>query len=260
MTYDNTCYTAPFIKEAIARIDFPASVPCLSEALDTKISKAALSKFQISEPRKINTQEFEISETGLSANNREVTQWTFHDKNREKSLVISPEAIILSTKSYKSYEIFSSDFFHVLNAINEVQRDIPVSRIGVRYVNVIDIPSGDPLKWSGYINESMLGIIDLHKEKNKNVSRAFHILEYSFDDINLKFQFGIVNPDYPAVVKRKQFVLDLDAYSQGNYEMSEVKLFVEKAHALIQEFFELSITEKSRKLMKPKKNAIKQDI
>lgn len=254
MTYENVCYTAPFLKEAIVRIDFPAAVPRLSETLDTKIAKASLSKFPVSEPQKVHSQEFQFSGSEFSSKSREETQWIFHGKNREKTLIITPDAITQTARAYKSYEAFSSDFFHVVTALTSVESDIPVSRIGLRYVNVIDLPSGNPLEWSEYVHESMFGIIDLHKEMNKNVSRAFHILEYNFDSVNLKFQFGVVNPDYPSVVKRRQFVLDLDAYSQGAYELSEVKSIVEESHALIQKFFELSITDKTRKLMKAKKN------
>lgn len=257
MKYEKACYTAPFLKEAIIRIDFPAAVPCLTDTLDTKISKASLSKFPIFEPQKLQTQEFQFLGAGFSANSREVTQWTFHGKNREKTLIISPESVIQTTKSYKSYEAFSGDFHHIVNAISDVQNDIPVNRIGIRYVNVIDINNGNPLEWFEYINESMLGIIDLNKDRSESVSRAFHILEYNFDEINLKFQFGIANPDYPSVIKRKQFVLDLDAYSQGALELSEVNSILGKAHALIQEFFELSITDKTRNQMKPKKNESK---
>lgn len=257
MKYDTVCYSVPFIKEAIIRIDFPAPAQCLSDTLHTKISKAALSKFPISEPQKIQAQEFQFSGAKeFSAKSRELTQWVFHGKNREKSIVISPKTVVLTSKSYRSYELFSGDFFYVIDALKDVQPDLPASRIGIRYVNIIDIPSGDPLEWKDYINEAMLGIMDLHKDKKK-VARAFHILEYIFDQINLKFQFGVANPDYPAPVKRKQFVLDLDAYSLGAFELSEVPNRIELAHAHIQEFFELSITNKTRRLMKPKKNATK---
>lgn len=253
MTYEKICYTAPFLKEAIIRIDFPTAATCLSDTLNAKVSKAALSKFPIFESQKVQAQEFKFSGEGFSANSREVTQWTFHGKSREKSLIISPEAIVQTNKSYKSYEVFTGDFLHVLSALKEVQPDLPVSRIGIRYVNIIDLPSGDPLEWQDYINERMLGIIDLGNDK-RNISRLFHVLEYNLDPISLKFQFGIANPDYPAVVKRKQFVLDLDAHSFGAFELTEVQSTIENAHTIIQEYFERSITEKTRKLMRPKKN------
>jgi uncharacterized protein (TIGR04255 family) len=154
------------LKDAVLRIDFAAPVIELSEKLNTKILKAALSRFPISEPKKVQTQEIQILEGGISANTKEVTQWSFYGKEREKALLMSPDALVVQvTNSYKSYEIFTGDFFHVVSALNDSHADIVVTRIGVRYVNVIDLPNGDPLDWDDYINEKMLGIIDIHNKK-----------------------------------------------------------------------------------------------
>ena len=97
----------------------------------------------------------------------------------------------------------------------------------------------------------MLGIIDLHGDK-EFVTRAFHILEYNFDGQAVKFQFGIANPDYPAVVHRKQFVLDLDAYCHGSLQEHEVQDALRSSHEKLQKIFEESITAKARELMKQK--------
>jgi len=252
VTHEKVCYTSPFIREVIVRIDFPIVVPCLSDPLDIKISKASLSKFPICEPQKIQTGEVFIGKGEFSTKSSEMTQWTFHGKNKEKTLAISPQVVVQTTKEYKSYEIFAGDFFHIVNAIRDVQSDLPVGRIGIRYVNVLDIPGSDPLLWKDYINESALGICDLYKDPQKIV-RAFHVLEYIFDETSMKIQFGLVNPDYPAVIKRKQFVLDLDAWAIGSFDLSDIQPIVERCHGYIQELFESSITDKTRRRMKPKR-------
>lgn len=50
------------------------------------------------------------------------------------------------------------------------------------------------------------------------IFRGCFTVEYNFGEIYLKCQFGIANPDYPALIKRRQFILDIDAYSAGAYE------------------------------------------
>jgi uncharacterized protein (TIGR04255 family) len=47
--------------------------------------------------------------------------------------------------------------------------------------------------------------------------------------------------------------LDLDAYSAGAFDLGDVNAVINNAHAIIQEAFETSITDKTRKLMKQKK-------
>lgn len=249
MSLDQICYVAPFLKEAIIRIDFPMPCAALSGALGAKLSKAALSKFPIAEPQKVQAQEFQFSGASFSANSREITQYTFHGKDREKSLIITPDGVAQTSKSYKSFELFLSDFMGFISSLKEAQPEQIANRVGIRYVNVIDMNEGNPLEWSEFINEQMLGIIDIGNKAN--ISRAFHILEFNFDTVNLKCQFGIANPDYPATVRRKQFVLDLDAQAVGAFDLSEIEPILKTGHQKIQEFFELSITDKTRALMRP---------
>ena len=84
------------------------------------------------------------------------------------------------------------------------------------------------------------------------VSRVFHNVEYSFDDFNLRYQFGMHNPDYPAPIKKKSFILDLDAYYQGIQDKDEIQKNLDKYHDKIQEVFELSITDKLRTILNEK--------
>lgn len=254
MSLDQICYTNPFLKEAIIRVDFPMPCAALSGPLGSKLSKAALSKFPISEPQKLQAQEFQFSGANFSTNSREITQYTFHGKDREKSLIITPDGVAQTSKSYKTFELFLSDFLNFISALKEAQPDQIANRVGIRYVNVIEITKGNPLDWSEFVNEQMLGIIDMGNKEN--ISRAFHILEFNFESVNLKCQFGIANPDYPATIRRKQFVLDLDAQAAGAFELNEIEQILKNGHQKIQEFFELSITEKTRTLMRPVQNEL----
>ncbi|BCV48515.1 TIGR04255 family protein [Shewanella algae] len=122
------------------------------------------------------------------------------------------------------------------------------SRIGVRYINSIELTEKNPLEWSEYLNENILGIVSFHA--CENISRVFHILEYNFDGQALKYQFGLPNPDYPAVIKKKQFILDLDSYFTGAFDEKDIYFCINQCHHKIQELFEKSITDKTRNLMR----------
>lgn len=252
-SYNKVCYSKTFLKEVILRIDFPAPIHSLSKALPSKLSKAALSRFPIPDSQKVQAQELQFSATGVSANSREETQWIFYGKDREKSFVIAPQHLVLSTRSYNTYEELVEDFFCVVDVLKTIEPDLVINRMGLRYVNIIDLADGNPLDWDGYIDKSLLGIVGLNG-KQANLSRAFHVLEYNFNETNLKCQFGIANPDYPAVIKRRQFVLDLDAYSMSAYDFDDLPKAVSTAHELVQDFFESSIDDEARKHMKPHKH------
>ena len=81
------------------------------------------------------------------------------------------------------------------------------------------------------------------------MTRAFHILEFNFSGRHVKYQFGIANPDYPAIVKKKEFVLDLDSYIFGLHGFNDAIECVNNCHSKIQELFEDSITDATRSLM-----------
>lgn len=251
--YDKVCYRKTFLKEVILRIDFPAPLPAFTKTIPAKVSKAALSRFPVSESQKIQAQELQFSATGLSTSSREEMQWIFNGKDREKTLVVAPQHMVYITKDYKTFEEMTDDFFHVLNALRSVESDLVISRMGLRYVNIIDLAEGDPLDWKGYVNDSLLGMVGFNGHQ-ASLSRAFHVMEYNFDDINLKCQFGIANPDYPAVVRRRQFVLDLDASSVSIHELDDLSKVVSDAHSLVQDYFETSIGEETRKLLKQRRN------
>lgn len=249
--YENVCYKTPFLKEVIFRIDFPSSLDGVEKRLSKKLTKAILDKFPISEPQKSHAQEFQFSGQNIHAKTSEIMQWIFHGRNREKSLTIEPTSFVITVRDYKSYEIYIEELNHILTVLFDEYKDITAGRIGLRYVNLIDLNEPKPLEWKKYVNENILGIIDFHEEK-QFLTRVFHIVEYNFDGLSVKYQFGVANPDYPAQIKKKHFVLDIDAYSHGAFDYGDILNSVEDAHKKIQDIFERSITNETRQLMKLK--------
>jgi uncharacterized protein (TIGR04255 family) len=57
------------------------------------------------------------------------------------------------------------------------------------------------------------------------------------------------NPDYPALIKQKIFVLDYDAYKTGSLSTEEVNHLIPSLHTKISELFEKSIGDKLRGVM-----------
>lgn len=246
--YDDVCYKKAFLKDVIVRVDFPVDMFAISGALEGELKQAALKRFPIYEPTDFDEQTISIHESSVVTNRRKVMESTFHGKEHEKTLKLSNDYILQTAKAYKTYDLFKEDFLSVLEKVMPHSEKLTASRVGIRYVNVIELEEGDPLTWDDYLNESMLGIIDLGGQKN-HVTRAFHILEYDYDGISIKYQFGIANPDYPSLVKRKHFVLDIDGYVHGAIELKDIQKIIDDSHKIIQEIFENSITDKTRNLM-----------
>lgn len=240
------CYPNNYLTRVIARIDLVSPVEALANELPKELSKAALGMFPISEPRQAVTQELFISPQGPRTRNKRFTVWNFHGKTREKRLEITQQYVLVSYSKYEKYELLRNEFDSILNAFFGEYNQAQPSKLGLRYINALTIGGEEnPLKWDTYINNELLDLFGYQVEGAKP-ARIFHNMEFAFDNFCLRFQFGIHNPDYPAPIRQRHFILDFDAYNKGLLEPTNVITELDSFHTQIQHLFERSITETTR--------------
>lgn len=242
------CYKNDYLTQVIARIDFASPIQKFTQELPAKLSEKALVIFPILEPRQAIATELRISPKAVEPKRTELTEWNFWGKNREKRLVILNTAIFVEYKHYANYESFKKDFTDIIEVLFAEVPEVVANRLGIRYINNFEIPDGDPFGWDEYFNAHLLSTIKFVDDKN-TISRAFNNLELNFADFNLRFQFGMPNPDYPASIRKRHFVLDLDAYHQGLQTFPEIPSSLDRYHDKIQYLFEASITDKLREVL-----------
>lgn len=242
------CYKRNYLRNVIVRFDFTAAEESLNKKLPANIRRRILESFPIEVPsRDLQQVTFDMKRQ-KNTNARFVTNWTFHTEDRSSTLTISQNFIFLSTELYVDYETFSEPFLSILREIQTVFPDTYGSRFGLRYINVIRVDEPKPLFWKDYLSESILGNFDT-VPADARLLKLVTQSEFRFENASFRLNFGIENPDYPAPVARKEFLLDLDAYLQGQIEINETKETLDNFHRHIQETFESLITDKLRKLM-----------
>jgi uncharacterized protein (TIGR04255 family) len=247
-TLDSICYKQNFLTEVIARVDLVSPLPSLIKELPKDISKAALVSFPIEEPKPAFTQELLVSEKELATRKQEFTEWNFYGRNREKRLTIIPQAFYVVYKNYEKYENLRSDFLTIVESFFSCFEQAQPSRLGLRYINQLDVPGPSPLDWQEHVSKELLSLFSYTIEEAVP-SRLFHNFEAVFSDFNLRFQFGVHNPDYPAPIRRRAFILDYDAYFQGLLEPKDIPECLNKYHNAIQKIFERSITNRLKEVM-----------
>lgn len=248
------CYKKPFLTKVIARIDFTSTLEITQKGISKKTSENILKSFPIPEPKEILNKEIQISDTGAKEILNKQNHLLYHGLKREKTLCISPNFAYIEFNKYESDKIFRDNFFLLLDAISD-EVDYSVSRFGIRYINQISIDNEkDPLDWGKYINDCLTCSLDILEDK-KYLSRAFSSIVQQYDDgMNLTFQFGMHNPDFPSRIKRKLFILDYDASYQGVLEKDDIKTNIEISHERIETLFEASIKNPLRDLMEEVKS------
>lgn len=243
-------YPRNFLKEVIVRVDLLSPLPGVDVALPQPVAEAAVRDFPIPEPRETVQRQVKFGPEGVVSTEERFKEFQFHGIERTKTFTISRQVMLVQHKTYQTYELVKDEFVRILDRVAEVFQGIQSSRVGLRYVNSIELPEPNPTDWSAYIAPQLLSLFEFPAEADRPaLSRVFHNLELSLDALNLVYRLGMPNPDYPARIRQKVFVLDLDAYTQSLVNIPDVGRLLDDFHGAIQRYFEQSITDNLRRVM-----------
>lgn len=245
-------YKKHFLSRVIVRIDFASPIETINRKVPKQLSIKALKLFPIQDPPKTYVETvFKISTDEGAKKKEEITRkvWVFHGKDRDKRLELAPTHFLFDIRNYSTYEEMKEQFLSLVEILSDENEEMVIKRLGLRYINNIELKESEPTKWEKYINKNMLSCFKVHDKKNI-ILRAMNTLIFRYNGISMRFRYGMNNPDFPAKIKRKVFVLDLDAYYEGLVEIKNVQNNLDISHEIIQETFEKSITEELRKKMK----------
>lgn len=77
-----------------------------------------------------------------------------------------------------------------------------------------------------------------------------HTAEYRVDEMTMNFRYGMFNPEYPNYLKKNDFALDYDFFSDNVIDsVDEIFQVIDRGHYEIQVLFEHSITDSLREVM-----------
>lgn len=243
--YEHVCYGKSFLKQVIVRVDFATPLDTLEKNVPSRLLNSIVENFPIVEPSETLTHEFSIEGAGFQSKKTTVKQWNYFAKDRSRQLTLTPQCIFVLYTAYKDFEETKEQFGNVVGALLKSFPDAKASRFGLRYINEIDLPLEDPTSWGSYINSALLGSRDFFGEDDV-VTRLISVAEIKYDDVSVRFQFGMPNPDYPAPVKRPLFILDLDASVSQAHDLTDVMQYMDETHGRIQNVYERSITDDLR--------------
>lgn len=243
-------YHHPFIKEVIVRADYSAEIPALAKAMPKDLYKVALGHFPIPVPQGYVNTEFLVGGGRSKQKAFGGTIWLFHGVDRRKTLTLGSDNVNVQYNTYGSFASLKEDFIDVVSCLCGTYKDLQFKRLGLRYANEITLSDDNVFAWGNFLRSQLLGILNV-AEDQASICRTLGTLELVRDDHFVRFTYGVPNPDYPARVRRKQFVLDYDAYRQGALDLADVIQSLDSLHETIQAMFEGDITSELRRLMEP---------
>ena len=151
---------------------------------------------------------------------------------------------LFSIEDYNVFEELKCAVFDILGVVMETFPENQGKRMGLRYINNLQMKDHDD-----WIDDKFFRALSSHK--NDKTTKLMTVLEYAIidKDLSVRLQYGYYNPDYPAIMKKEDFVIDIDAYSTGIIYREDIEQFINDMHYEDQKCFETMITEELRKNM-----------
>lgn len=212
MNLDEICYKNTPITKVIIRLDFLTNIQELNENLPAEITDVIKQSFPLPEPRNVISKSLQISKDNVIESKVDSKEWHFHTTERNATLIIKSDSLAIVLNHYISFQKVNEVFLEILNIFFNHYKNINSRRLGLRYINEIKVDEPDIFSWDKYLNQNLLSIFKVTEYPNLIV-RAFHNLELVSDDIMLKFQYGMHNPDYPAHMKKRYSFLIMMLFS-----------------------------------------------
>ena len=242
--YEEICYRRNYLNEVICRLDFASNLTVFKNTMPRDIFLIVKKYYPVAEPQDIIGAELQISPGNTSVNNIVSKKWVFYSRDRKNRCSIDTESVIFSSEDYNIFEEFRGAVLDVLSIIMKSFQEIQGKRLGLRYINVL------PLKeHESWINDKFFNALSEHKDEN--TTKLLTQFEYAINekDVNVRLQYGYLNPDYPSVLKNEDFTIDIDAYSTGLIYLEDISKLLEDMHFEDQKCFETMITDRYRNEM-----------
>ena len=172
----------------------------------------------------------------------------FDFKNEEETewIHIAEDAVWIEVSKYVSFERFRRLIKTVVDELNLLGNS---ARLGLRYINQITLNDGDPFDWEKWVNSNLIKSIEFVDEK-KFLARCMGIIEYNYDEVLMRFQYGMYNSEFPNPISKREFVLDYDCYTKETHDFNETFTLLNRMHDLVKEKFNYSIGSEFKKIIK----------
>jgi len=186
-------------------------------------------------------------------------RWSFMNAQRTEGYLLLSNALVFHTTTYDTFADFLQKTIFGLNLVHEIVELAYVERIGLRYLDAIVPMDNDTLQQ--YLNSSLLGFsANLQGRLNHSFTETVTVIE----DGNLVARAIItdgalaLSPDLITLqlelqarfkeINGRNAVLDTDYFvvKRNSFNLKEIKDQLLKAHDIITNAFEGSVTDYAR--------------
>jgi len=239
---ESTCYKHPPITEAVIEIRF-------DKVLGEKAKKALVGKYKSCYQHYAEAENIDLSVDIASnkvTNQKIGNNYRFSSSDMTEIVILRNNSITVSQLApYKGWDDFFNRFKRDYELFHHQTSHREISRVGVRYINRIDIPVED----NKVEHEQYLNVYPMLPPLLKGISHYALNVSVELKDVGC---FLTVNSGLASspIEGHLSFIFDQDIFRQADLPASKEELFalIHRIRSKKNEIFESSITDKARSL------------
>ena len=178
----------------------------------------------------------------------------FWTAGRTVHAAVCSEYAFVAQRQYDGYAPLREDFLGIVAALGTQFPGLRIKRLGMRYVNEIKLPEADAGPglgadfWEHYVNPLLLGGLRFAANDGA-LARHICTTELNYGTDRATIRYGIFNGEYPRPNRKREFILDVDAYCQELMAPNAVPARLDDYHAAACQVFEAAVTDGLRARM-----------
>lgn len=251
MSINQPCYERDFLTLVVLRVDFPP-IAVVPDAVESPFTAAVKDRFPHASSSPIREMTFSLAEGQPEISHADHgLLWVYRrtvDGTCNVSLGHGFLTIEYGPADYSGYDDLYSEFSVLLLSLQRTLKVKEFSRVGLRYVNEIRLP-GRATDWTDVIHPSLAAAAFARPINGGRLQRSMHQISEIHDENQLILSYGLPNPDYPAALVQRHFVLDIDCSRSGAIPTAEVLESIGELNDLASRTFESSIGDELRETM-----------
>ncbi len=238
---------APLIA-VVAQIRFPPIASIAREEFVGPFQERIRQQFPVlRQEREVNVV---LTPSGVSPGGDPAPIWRFLDrpKDPEWKVSLAPSFVALDTSNYESRTDFLRRFRAVLIALTDTIAPSTSDRIGIRYVDRVQLDEGnaDLEEW---IRPEVLGMVPIQPGGSASLSHSISDTEFQLGDATLHGRWGLIPPStqldplHGDAIDVPSWILDLDMYTSkmGEFNVAQLMSATEEFAARIYRFFRWAV-------------------
>lgn len=179
-------------------------------------------------------------ETALLPNGATVSVTVFQSQMKARVIKVSPQSMALAFSSYENFEEFKEEIIKRSARFCEIFQVSDLTRIGLRYVNEIPLPTQQPESMVAYVRP----LVDFTRISLQAVQQfALQLVAKAGDHMVQVRTAMLAGPV-------RTYILDIDAYTEAIKPSTQIGSLLDRFHDTAQRVFLDHVTDQYKQVMK----------